>query len=58
MAASLDLIHVQVNTNNKTVTGINRGEFIEALIRIAKAKYKDTGIEESLATSLDRLVEK
>jgi hypothetical protein len=56
-AASIDLIYVQVNTNNKATVGINRGEFIEALIRIARAKYKDTGFEENLASALDRLIE-
>lgn len=38
--------------------GINRGEFIEALIRIAKAKYKDTGACETLDEALNNLIEK
>jgi hypothetical protein len=43
-ASNLDLVYVQVNTNNKMANGINRGELLEALVRIAKAKFKDTGI--------------
>lgn len=35
-ASSIDLIYVQVKTNSKARIGINRGEFIETLIRIAK----------------------
>ncbi len=34
---------MQVNFNEKSRSGINRGEFIEALMRIAKIKYVDTG---------------
>lgn len=43
-AANIDLIYVQVNTNVKSRTGLNRGEFIETLLRIARSKYIDTGI--------------
>jgi hypothetical protein len=47
-AASIDLIYVQVNTNVKGRVGLNRGEFIEALIRSSKAKYKEMGLAESI----------
>jgi hypothetical protein len=50
--ASIDLIYVQVLTNCKTRTCINRGELIEALIRIAKAKYCVTGICATLDEAL------
>jgi hypothetical protein len=50
--ASIDLIYVQVLTNCKTRTCINRGELIEALIRIAKAKYRDRGICATLDEAL------
>jgi len=55
--ASLELIYVQVDTNNKFRNGIIRGEFIEALIRIAKAKYIDTGVEKKFDVALDMLIE-
>jgi hypothetical protein len=55
--ASIELIYVQVDTNNKFRNGIIRGEFIEALIRIAKAKYMDTGIEKKFDGALEMLIE-
>jgi hypothetical protein len=56
--ASIELIYVQVDTNNKFRNGIIRGEFIEALIRVAKAKYMDTGIEKKFDVALETLIEK
>jgi len=56
--ASLELIFVQVDTNNKFRIGINRGEFIEALVRIAKAKFVETGLEKRLEIALDLLIER
>jgi hypothetical protein len=56
--ASIELIYVQVDTNNKFRNGIIRGEFIEALIRIAKAKYVESGIEKRFDTALELLIEK
>jgi hypothetical protein len=53
--SSLDLVFVQVDTNNRTRVGINRGEFIETLVRIAKVKYKDTGICRSIDEAFAKL---
>jgi len=55
--ASIELIYVQVDTNVKSRNGIIRGEFLEALIRVAKAKYVETGIEKRLDVALEKLVE-
>ena len=56
--ASIELIYVQVDTNNKFRNGIIRGEFIEAVIRIAKAKYVESGIEKRFDAALELLIEK
>ena len=56
--ANIDLIYVQVNTNVKTRTGLNRGEFIETLLRIARQKYIDTGICKQVPDALQMLVDK
>ena len=55
MASSIDLIYKQVNTNFARI-GLNRGQFIEALIRIAKAKYLEVNITKSLHEALEMLV--
>jgi hypothetical protein len=46
-----------VSTNDKTRNGINRGEFIEAIIRIAKAKYLDTGLCKKLTEGIEKIID-
>jgi hypothetical protein len=41
--ANLDLLFVTVNSYNKTIQGLYRGEFIELLVRVSKVKFLDTG---------------
>lgn len=41
----------------RTRVGLNRGEFIESLIRIAKAKYLETGQSKTLIDAFERLIE-
>jgi hypothetical protein len=46
-----------VSTNDKARNGINRGEFIEAIIRIAKAKFLDTGLCKKLTEAIEKIIE-
>jgi hypothetical protein len=48
---------VQVNTNNPSKKGVRRGEFIEALIRVAKLKFVDTKIEPDLVKAFEKLID-
>jgi len=57
--ANIDLIFVQVNTNNPGKKGLRRGEFFEALLRISKLKYLDHGecteVAEAFAVMIEDL---
>lgn len=46
-----------MSTNDKARNGINRGEFIEAIIRIAKAKFLDTGLCKKLTEAIEKIIE-
>jgi hypothetical protein len=45
-----------LDSNTDDDARLNRGEFIGAMIRCANMKYKDTGKEETIAASFEKLL--
>jgi len=48
---------VTVNSYVKAKQGLNRGEFIELLIRIAKSKFVETGKVKQVSSAFKMLIE-
>ena len=56
-SATIDLLFVTVSSYNKSSLGICRGEFIELIIRIARAKYLETGKVKKISEAFKMLLE-